>query len=238
MADYTDETESGRPRLQLSDREQQLIKLASRGQTDTAIAHRLGISEATVGTYWGRIRIKLGPYSRTELVSIILRAEQEQALNALREQNAELVRELQSAAETARDETNIYQVLLENAPDATILVSESGILTSANAAAHELFGYERESMVGLPVTNLMPDRFREEHDHHRLEYVSDPRRRAMGAHLATPALKKDGTEFQIRASLSAIRSPTGLLITCAVRPVLDEPLSSVKLGGPDEERPA
>src|ERR1019366_3923382 len=123
-----------RPRLQLSEREQQLIKLASKGQTDTAIAHRLGISEATVGTYWGRIRIKLGPYSRTELVSIVLKAEQERALSALRNENANIVRELQSAAEEARGEGNFYQMLIDNAPDAMLLVTESGILASANSA--------------------------------------------------------------------------------------------------------
>jgi len=218
LAEHTDEIEESRPRLQLSDREQQLIKLASKGQTDTAIAHRLGISEATVSTYWGRIRIKLGPYSRTELVSIVLRAEQEKALAALRDENASLTRQLQSAAQEATGEGKFYQILLENAPDATLLLSESGILTSANTAAHELFGFRSGTMVGLPVSDLIPERFREEHKYHREAFMANPRRRAMGEHLATPALKQDGTEFHIRASLSAVATPTGLLITCAIRP--------------------
>ena len=46
---------------QLSPRELQLIEYATQGLTDTAIALKLGISEATVGTYWGRVRIKIGP---------------------------------------------------------------------------------------------------------------------------------------------------------------------------------
>ncbi len=40
----------------LSEREEQVLRLAMRGFTDTAIAHQLEISEATVGTYWGRVR--------------------------------------------------------------------------------------------------------------------------------------------------------------------------------------
>lgn len=221
LADHPDETEQTRPRLQLSDREQQLIKLASKGQTDTAIAHRLGISEATVGTYWGRIRIKLGPYSRTELVSIVLRAEQERALNALRDENAHLVQELQNAAAEARGEGDFYQVLLENAPDAMLLVSETGLISSANAAAHELFGYPPGAMVGLAVPELIPERFRSDHNMHREVYVSSPSRRTMGEHVSTAALKNDGTEFLIRASLSAVSTPTGLMIICAIRPADD-----------------
>ena len=222
MADHSDETEPIRPRLQLSDREQQLIRLASKGQTDTSIAHRLGISEATVGTYWGRIRIKLGPYSRTELVSIVLKAEQERALSALRDENANLVRELQKAATDAQGEGNFYHVLLDNAPDPMLMVTESGVLMSANDAAHELFGYSPGTMVGVAVTDLMPDRFRDEHRLHREAYVASPTRRAMGEHLATPALKRDGSEFRIRATLSAVSTANGLLIMCALRPVAED----------------
>jgi hypothetical protein len=39
----------------------------------------------------------------------------------------------------------------------------------------------------------------------------------MGEHLATKALRKDGTEFMIAATLNAARTSVGLLITCIVR---------------------
>jgi hypothetical protein len=68
-------------------------------------------------------------------------------------------------------------------------------------------------------------RFRADHRYHREAFVAGPARRAMGEHLATPALKQDGTEFQIRASLSAVTTPPGLLIMCAIRPIRDEPQS-------------
>src|SRR5262245_36101632 len=47
--------------IELSERERQLIELAAEGHTDASIANELGISEATVSTYWGRVRIKIGP---------------------------------------------------------------------------------------------------------------------------------------------------------------------------------
>jgi len=209
-----------RPTPNLSPREQQLLQHAAEGLTDTAIANKLGISEATVGTYWGRVRIKLGPYSRTELVAIVMRAEREAAVEKLREENEELVRQLRERAESGG--ASFYRDLIDNAPDAMILVAESGAVDYANQAACELFGYEPGELHGVDLTTLVPPRFRDKHREHRQEYIDDPKRRQMGEHLETPAVRKDGSEFPIRAALSAISTPTGLVIICAIRPVETE----------------
>lgn len=205
--------------LKLSPREEQLIRFAAEGLTDTAIAFRLGISEATVGTYWGRVRIKIGPYNRTELVSIFLRQEQETKLDAIREENAQVVAALQSAVSEAAVQDSLYRDLIDNAPDAMLLVLSDGVISTANQAAHELFGYDGGEMNGLSLITLVPERFREVHQDHRAQYVADPRRRTMGEHLDTPAVRKDNTEMTVQASLSAVNTPTGLLVICAVRPV-------------------
>jgi len=194
-----------------------LLQHAAEGFTDTAIATKLGISEATVATYWGRIRIKLGPYSRTELVAIVLRAEQEAAVESLRRENEELVRKLTEQA--VAGESSLYRNLIENAPDAMILVRGTGNIEFANTAACELFGYDAGELEGCDLTTLVPARFHEKHRTHREEYVSEPLRREMGEHLETPAVRKDGSEFPVRAALSAIETPSGLLVTCVVRPV-------------------
>jgi PAS domain-containing protein len=48
--------------------------LAAGGLTDKEIARRLGLSRRTVGTYWERMREKLGRHSRTQLVHRLVRA--------------------------------------------------------------------------------------------------------------------------------------------------------------------
>ena len=133
-----------------------------------------------------------------------------------------MLAEVQSAAASP---TSLAAEIIENAPDAMILVSPDGMLRSANTAAHELFGYPSGAMVGLNLLELIPERFRERHREHRDEYVRDPRRRAMGEHLETPAVKKDGSEMMVRAALSAIPTPDGLLITCVVRQVTQDSVS-------------
>lgn len=211
-----------RKSLVLSPREQQLIQFASEGLTDTAIAYRLGISEATVGTYWGRVRIKMGPLNRTELVSVYLKQEQERALDALREENAQLLSEIKKVAEQT-EQPSLYEQLIENAADAIVLVSESGEVISANRAAHELLLYSEGALVGRSVSDLIPDRLRDVHREHRADYIRDPQRRSMGKHLATPALRADGSEVMIRASLSSTTGPSGLVITCILRPLEEAP---------------
>lgn len=51
-----------------SPREAQILKLAVSGYTNAGMANLLGITEATVSTYWNRIRSKVGLRSRSEIL--------------------------------------------------------------------------------------------------------------------------------------------------------------------------
>jgi PAS domain S-box-containing protein len=200
----------------LSDRETQLLRYAAHGMTDQAISDRLGISLATIGTYWGRIRIKMGPLNRTELVANYLRAQGSQTLDALRQQNAELTSKL--AEETQRaDHLSLYEALIQSAPDAILVVNRQGEIQLANEAAAELFGYKRDKLHSMKVSALIPTRFRDAHNDHRETYFEHPERRQMGAHQATVALTADGREIPIAATLNAAESAAGTLVTCIVR---------------------
>src|SRR5689334_13501038 len=78
----------------LSPRESQLLLLASEGLTDNGISLKLGISVATVNSYWVRIRSKLGAQSRTEAVAMALKAQAEASLRKLQSENERLTQEL------------------------------------------------------------------------------------------------------------------------------------------------
>lgn len=61
------------PVSHLSERERRVIEFAAEGLVDKEIAAALGISLATVRTYWDRIRIKLKAMNRVHVVAIYLR---------------------------------------------------------------------------------------------------------------------------------------------------------------------
>jgi len=62
---------------QLSDRERTVLLLAAEGLTDKEIAKHLKLSQRTIGTYWERIRQKLGQSPRAKLVARFLRQDPE-----------------------------------------------------------------------------------------------------------------------------------------------------------------
>jgi PAS domain S-box-containing protein len=220
----------------LSHRERQLLSLAAQGYTDNAIAHELGISLATVGTYWGRIRIKFGPLNRTELVAVYLKEEASRTIHQLKVENEKLLQELTDNAKSAtmlRATLDLFRGILETAPDAILIVKETGQIELANQQAEEMFGYGDGEMIGLNVGQLVPHEYREAHKGHVHEYSTHPEKRRMGEHLATLALRKDGSVFRMATALSGTKTAAGLLITCIVRhmgEVRPDPDDTVELG--------
>ncbi len=197
-----------------------MLRLASQGLTDQSIAGELGLSLATVGTYWGRVRIKMGPLSRTELVARYLQEEADQALESLRERNRELAAKLAERERHERDTRETLatlEALLCGAPEAILIVDADGVVRMANAQAGELFGWAVEEFVGARVGSLIPAPLHEAHRQHRLRYMADPHRMAMGEHNGVPALRKDGSEIRVSATLNVVHSPTGPLAVCVVR---------------------
>jgi len=208
----------------LSERERQLVVLASKGLTDTAIALKLGISLATVGTYWGRVRIKFGPLNRTELVAVFLQEQSQSVVEGLRAENRVLLETLDEKAKTEamlKTSLELFRGLVETAPDAILLVNDAGVIQLANEQAEETFGYGHNEMLGLQVDLLVPERYRGNHVENRASYHESPVKRRMGEHTATFALRKDGTEFPMATALSATETHSGLLVTCIVRNLTD-----------------
>lgn len=204
----------------LSERERQLLVLASEGFTDNAISNKLGISLATVGTYWGRVRIKFGPLNRTELVAVFLREEASHQVKQLRDENKRLLVELDEHLRTEKmlkTSLELFRGLVETAPDAIILVNEKGEIQLANEQAAEMFGYSSTELLNLKIEELVPDRYQDAHPAHRVGYHDNPVKKRMGEHLATMAKRKDGSEFIMATALSATETEGGLLITCIVR---------------------
>ena len=209
----------------LSEREHQVLLLASKGQTDQAIANVLGISFATVGTYWSRIRGKLGPYNRTELVAKFVRGRAHQAVDLLKNQNAELVAELHEkvhAAEAFKDAMALFSGVLESAPDGIVVVDANGYIQFTNLAAEEMFGYTKAELAALHVRSLVPSNVQDEHLAHRQAYMANPKRRRMGEHYGTSARRKDGTEFSAVITLNMSSGAQGDFVTCVIRKLEDE----------------
>jgi protein-histidine pros-kinase len=121
--------------------------------------------------------------------------------------------------ETLRKSEEKFRAFLESAPDAIVIIDPDGRIALVNAQTEKLFGYPRNELIGRPVEQLLPDRFRDAHIVHRAGYRSDPRTRLMGAGLDLYGRRRDGTEFPVDISLSPLQTEEGLLLAAAIRNV-------------------
>jgi PAS domain S-box-containing protein len=113
----------------------------------------------------------------------------------------------------------LLEELLEESPDATVLVDSDGLIMKVNRQTEAVFGYRGEDLVGQRVEVLVPQRAHGRHVAHRTEYSADPHRRPMGTGLALLGVKADGTEFPVEVSLSPVRTERGQAIMAAVRDI-------------------
>lgn len=111
--------------------------------------------------------------------------------------------------------------VLDAAPDAMIVVDDSGTIRYANRQVSALFGYAHDDIIGGPVELLMPERYRARHADHRNHFVANLRVRSMGQGLELYGRRADGSEFPVEISLSPIDAGARPLIAAAIRDVTD-----------------
>jgi len=124
-----------------------------------------------------------------------------------------------SEVSSTRRELARARILLESAPDATVVVDEQGLILATNNQITSLLGYSRNELVGEPVETLIPKRFSKQHVGHRINFFAEPRVRGMGAGSNLYAQTKDGHELPIEVSLSPVESGGQTLVAAALRDI-------------------
>ena len=131
-----------------------------------------------------------------------------------------------AAATTSHDWVELAQSALENlfevSPDAIFVTDTQGVIRGANPRAAELFGHTQADLIGQPIENLVPARFRGRHPSHRENYNAHPRARQMGAAMNLFGLRKDGTEFPVDIMLKPMETPSGPVVLSFVRDVTEQ----------------
>jgi protein-histidine pros-kinase len=133
---------------------------------------------------------------------------------------ADVTRERRAELALASSEGRFRQ-LVEQAPDAVIVVDASGRIASCNHRTTEVFGYSPEELVGTSVDVLVPERSRGVHHRRRDAFVLAPASRPMGVGAELSGVRKGGEEFPIEVSLGAIDTPDGTQVIAIARDVTE-----------------
>ncbi|MFI3156736.1 MAG: EAL domain-containing protein [Methylococcaceae bacterium] len=111
----------------------------------------------------------------------------------------------------------------ETARDAIITVDkESGLVTAWNPAAEAIFGYSRKEVIGHVLLGfLAPPQFREVALRGMAHFAKTGNGTTVGKTIELAALHKDGTEFPIELSLSAMNTHGKWFTTGIVRDITE-----------------
>ena len=93
------------------------------------------------------------------------------------------------------------KIIFEIALEGIIMVNEEGKIKLANDYAEKLFGYKSKELIGKKIEALIPSRFAEKHQEHRLNFAKSPMNRPMGEGLEVLGITKEGKEFPVSVSL-------------------------------------
>ena len=110
--------------------------------------------------------------------------------------------------------------IVDSAMDAVITVDEAHSVVLFNSAAEQMFGCARDEALGRPLDRFLPQRFRAGHRDHVREFgQTGATGRRMGKQSTLWALRADGTEFPIEASISQATEGGARFFTVILRDI-------------------
>jgi PAS domain S-box-containing protein len=97
--------------------------------------------------------------------------------------------------------------MLEGAHEAFIVMDSNGLITDWNRQAEITFGWSREEAIGRVLADtVLPERLRERHRRQLRHFLATGEGRFLGERLEIQALHRDGHEFPVEATMSAIKT--------------------------------
>lgn len=101
-----------------------------------------------------------------------------------------------------------YSAIVEAMPNAIVMVNAEQRVTMVNRSAIELFGYEREEMVGAAIEMLLPETLSTE--------AASAERSSTDLSLDLEARRKDGTLVPVEIALSQVRTDAGAFTVASI----------------------
>ncbi len=102
-----------------------------------------------------------------------------------------------------QDKENYLKQLINNAPDAVIVIDEKSLITLWNPKTEEIFGWKAEEVTGKHLTEtIIPSQYREAHKEGMKRLAETGVARILNKTLELTALNKEGKEFYISITIS------------------------------------
>jgi PAS domain S-box-containing protein len=109
-----------------------------------------------------------------------------------------------------------FRLVVEASPNAIVLVDSAGCVAMVNRQTEQMFGYERQELLGQPVERLLPQTLRGAHVDLRKAYQQSPEPRRMGNNRELFGQHRDGHLIPLEVGLSPIRSGKDVMVQAVI----------------------
>lgn len=122
-----------------------------------------------------------------------------------------------------------FRELLEAAPDAMVIINRKSEMVLVNAQTVQLFGWDRNDLLGQLIDMLLPERPRGQDSETRHDLFTQSRAWPMGVTMELFGRRQDGMPFPIEISLSPLETDDGTFSIAAIRDITDRKRAEQKL---------
>ena len=139
-------------------------------------------------------------------LNLTLRNKLNEELQQSHEKLNESLEETMNAMAQLKESNEKFIAISVSAQDAIIMMDDEGNISFWNEAAERTFGYSRKEAVGSRVSELIiPHRYRLAHIEGLKKFKETGKGTVLGNIIELKAIRKDGKEFPIELSLSALK---------------------------------
>jgi len=130
-----------------------------------------------------------------------------------------VVRAFNSIAANLMEANLRVGAVVEHAVLAIIIIDRSGVIQTFNPAAEAMFGYSKDAMIGSNVLQLMPERYRQQHQLALEKFVATGKGMQDDHEIQLSAVRNGGEEFPMQMIIAPMKLEGGLSFVGMLRDV-------------------
>ena len=126
------------------------------------------------------------------------------------------------AEQMSQDSAARLRATIDSALDGAISIDAAGRLIDFNPAAEEIFGWKKDEILGRLMSDvIVPEQHRAAHAHGLARFVQTREKHIMNQRLEITALRRDGSEFPVELTITAIRQNDEDIFTAYIRDITE-----------------
>jgi PAS domain S-box-containing protein len=120
--------------------------------------------------------------------------------------------------------------LIQNAPDAIIVINEEGNINVWNPKAEQIFGWKADEVLGSLLSDaIIPEQYREAHTQGMKRLLATGEARVLNKTIEVTARRKDASEFYVSLTISRATLPQGSLFIAFLRDISADKQKEIEL---------